>query len=133
MIVGSCQCRLDPRQAACLIHLGCMPGFASMHDCFHVSSISAASLLSYLHFRLQASSALSPTSLVVLVGSYDRFLNLQIALIIGMQLLMCLFCSIASYIWRERSGKQRYYLGMTEYVQVMTHLAHPLWGWTFTM
>lgn len=70
---------------------------------------------------------------MVLVGSYDRFLNLQIALIIGMQLLMCLFCSIASYIWRERSGKQRYYLGMTEYVQVMTHLAHPLWGWTFTM
>lgn len=35
-----------------------------------------------------------------------------------MQLLMCLFCSVASYIWREHSGKQRYYLGMTEYVQV---------------
>lgn len=51
-------------------------------------------------------------------GSYDRFLNLQIGLIIGMQLLMCLFCSIASLIWREKSGKERYYLGMTEYVQV---------------
>lgn len=35
-----------------------------------------------------------------------------------MQLLMCLFCSIASYIWREHSGKERYHLGMTEYVQV---------------
>ena len=55
---------------------------------------------------------------VLCAGSYDRFLNLQIALIIGMQLLMCLFCSLASYIWRERSGKQRYYLGMTDYVQV---------------
>lgn len=35
-----------------------------------------------------------------------------------MQLLMCLFCSVASYIWREHSGKERYYLGMNEYVQV---------------
>ncbi len=57
-------------------------------------------------------------------GSYDRFLNLQIGLIIGMQLLMCLFCSIASLIWRERSGKERYYLGMTEYVQVSVSLLH---------
>ena len=54
----------------------------------------------------------------VSAGSYDRFLNLQIALIISMQLLMCLFCSLASYIWREHSGKERYYLGMNEYVQV---------------
>jgi magnesium-transporting ATPase (P-type) len=57
-------------------------------------------------------------------GSYDRFLNLQIGLIIGMQLLMCLFCSVASLIWRERSGKERYYLGMTEYVQVSVSLLH---------
>lgn len=55
-------------------------------------------------------------------GSYDRFLNLQIGLIIGMQLLMCLFCSIASLIWREKSGKERYYLGMTEYVEVSATL-----------
>ena len=59
-------------------------------------------------------------------GSYDRFLNLQIGLIIGMQLLMCLFCSIASLIWRERSGKERYYLGMTEYVQVSVFWPHVL-------
>lgn len=59
-------------------------------------------------------------------GSYDRFLNLQIGLIIGMQLLMCLFCSIASLIWREKSGKERYYLGMTEYVQVSASLLHVL-------
>ncbi|KAL3132559.1 hypothetical protein ABBQ32_009098 [Trebouxia sp. C0010 RCD-2024] len=63
--------------------------------------------------RIQKNSAKTPNK----IGSYDRFLNLQIALIIGMQLLMCLFCSVASYIWREHSGKQRYYLGMTEYVQ----------------
>lgn len=54
----------------------------------------------------------------VSAGSYDRFLNLQIALIISMQLLMCLFCSVASYIWREHSGKERYHLGMNQYVQV---------------
>jgi len=59
-------------------------------------------------------------------GSYDRFLNLQIGLIIGMQLLMCLFCSIASLIWREKSGKERYYLGMTEYVQVSVFWPHVL-------
>lgn len=58
----------------------------------------------------------------VSAGSYDRFLNLQIALIISMQLLMCLFCSVASYIWREHSGKERYYLGMNEYVQVNQQL-----------
>ena len=58
--------------------------------------------------------SLTPVS----AGSYDRFLNLQIALIISMQLLMCLFCSVASYIWREHSGKERYYLGMNEYVEV---------------
>ena len=64
---------------------------------------------------------------VLCAGSYDRFLNLQIALIIGMQLLMCLFCSLASYIWRERSGKQRYYLGMTDYVQVTIPDTLTLW------
>ncbi|DBA65766.1 hypothetical protein WJX79_001197 [Trebouxia sp. C0005] len=63
--------------------------------------------------RIQKNSAKTPNK----IGSYDRFLNLQIGLIIGMQLLMCLFCSIASLIWREHSGKERYYLGMTEYVQ----------------
>lgn len=55
---------------------------------------------------------------LVLAGSYDRFLNLQIALIITMQLCMCLFCSIASYIWRKQSGVHRYYLAMDVYVQV---------------
>lgn len=56
--------------------------------------------------------------MLMLAGSYDRFLNLQIALIITMQLAMCLFCSIASYIWREHSGVQRYHLAMDVYVQV---------------
>ena len=58
----------------------------------------------------------------VLAGSYDRFLNLQIALIITMQLCMCLFCSIASYIWRKHSGVHRYYLAMDVYVQVSESL-----------
>lgn len=74
----------------------------------------------------KASNGVLPKRRMVPAGSYDRFLNLQIALIIGMQLLMCLFCSLASYIWREHSGKQRYYLGMTEYVQVILHIWHTL-------
>jgi hypothetical protein len=52
-----------------------------------------------------------------LAGSFDLFLNLQIALVIGMQLAMCLFCAIANYIWIQQEGKKRYYLALDVYVE----------------
>ena len=51
-------------------------------------------------------------------GSFDHFLNFQIAFIILMQISMCLFCAVASYIWREQYGDRRYFLGLTQYTQV---------------
>jgi magnesium-transporting ATPase (P-type) len=50
-------------------------------------------------------------------GSFDLFLNLQIALVIAMQLAMCLFCAIANYIWIQSTGKDRYYLALNTYVE----------------
>jgi len=50
-------------------------------------------------------------------GSYDHFLNFQIVFIIMLQLAMCIFCAVASYIWRNHSGWPRYQLAMYAYVQ----------------
>jgi len=50
-------------------------------------------------------------------GSYDHFLNFQIVFIIMLQLAMCVFCAVASYIWRNHSGWPRYQLAMYAYVQ----------------
>lgn len=50
-------------------------------------------------------------------GSFDLFLNLQIALVIAMQLAMCLFCAIANYVWIQQAGKKRYYLVLETYVE----------------
>lgn len=44
-------------------------------------------------------------------------MNLQIALVIAMQLAMCLFCAIANYIWIQKEGKKHYYLALTDYVE----------------
>ena len=44
-------------------------------------------------------------------------MNLQIALVIAMQLAMCLFCAIANYIWIQQDGKKHYYLALTDYVE----------------
>ena len=55
-------------------------------------------------------------------GSYDHFLNFQIGFIIILQLAMCIFCAVASYIWRLRAGFPRYQLGMDKYVQVRRHV-----------
>ena len=51
-------------------------------------------------------------------GSYDHFLNFQICFIILLQLAMCIFCAVASYIWRQRAGYSHYQLAMDKYVQV---------------
>lgn len=50
-------------------------------------------------------------------GSYDSFLNFQITFIIFLQLAMCIFCAVASYIWRQRAGYPRYFLAFNAYVE----------------
>ena len=54
---------------------------------------------------------------VCLVGSYDHFLNFQISFIIMLQLAMCIFCAVGSYIWRKYAGYPRYQLAMDAYVE----------------
>eukprot|EP01025_Chloroclados_australasicus_P031044 TRINITY_DN3132_c0_g4_i1.p1 TRINITY_DN3132_c0_g4~~TRINITY_DN3132_c0_g4_i1.p1 ORF type:complete len:1356 (-),score=176.40 TRINITY_DN3132_c0_g4_i1:580-4509(-) len=61
--------------------------------------------------RIQMNSAKPPLK----VGSFDRFLNIQIAILITAQMLMCVILAIGSYIWREEEGKKRYWLFMTDY------------------
>ena len=61
-----------------------------------------------------------PTHTACTAGSFDHFLNFQIAFIILMQISMCLFCAVASYIWREQYGDRRYFLGLTQYTQVQS-------------
>lgn len=51
-------------------------------------------------------------------GSFDRFLNVQITLVIFLQIAMALFLSIASYIWKVTEGQKHYYLALTVNVQV---------------
>ena len=51
-------------------------------------------------------------------GSFSHFLNFQIAFVILMQIGMCLFCAVGSYIWRQQYGNSRYFLGLTQYTQV---------------
>ncbi|EFN58106.1 hypothetical protein CHLNCDRAFT_20630, partial [Chlorella variabilis] len=63
--------------------------------------------------RIQMNAAKTPLK----VGSFDLFLNLQIALVIAMQLAMCLFCAIANYVWIQQAGKKRYYLVLETYVE----------------
>lgn len=70
--------------------------------------------------QLTSRSLASPHSSLtspLAAGSFDLFLNLQIALVIAMQLAMCLFCAIANYVWIQQEGKKRYYLALDVYVQ----------------
>ena len=50
-------------------------------------------------------------------GSFDHFLNFQIAFIILLQIGMCVFCAVGSYIWRQQYGYRRYHLAMDAYTQ----------------
>jgi len=54
---------------------------------------------------------------VAVTGSYDHFLNFQITFIILLQLAMCIFCAVASFIWRKYAGYPRYQLAMNSYVE----------------
>jgi len=50
-------------------------------------------------------------------GSFDRFLNFQITLVILMQLAMCLFCAVANYVWQKNTGVYHPYLALTYMVE----------------
>ena len=63
--------------------------------------------------RIQMNATKTPFK----IGSFDRFLNFQITLVILMQLAMCLFCAVANYIWVQSSGKDHPYLALTFTVQ----------------
>ena len=49
------------------------------------------------------------------MGSFDTFLNVQIVILLLVQLCLCVGCALAKLMWRERQGKFRYYLLLTEY------------------
>lgn len=65
------------------------------------------------HSRIQMNATKTPLK----VGSFDRFLNFQITLVILMQLCMCLFLAIANYIWQKSVGINHYYLALTYAVE----------------
>lgn len=50
-------------------------------------------------------------------GSYDRFLNVMIILVIILQLILCFWQSIASVIFRNDNGMLRYYLALDNSAQ----------------
>jgi hypothetical protein len=56
--------------------------------------------------RIQKNAAATPSK----VGSCDRFLNFQIAFVMGLQLVMCLGSAIAGAVWREAAGGARAHL-----------------------
>ena len=53
-------------------------------------------------------------------GSYDHFLNFQIVFVILLQLALCVFCAIASIIWRQLTGIKHYNLALQDNVQART-------------
>ena len=60
--------------------------------------------------RIQMNAAATPSK----VGSYDHFLNFQIALVMALQLALCVFSAAAGAAWRELAGKKRPHLGMDD-------------------
>ena len=63
--------------------------------------------------RIQMNATKTPLK----IGSFDRFLNFQITLVIFMQLAMCLFCAVANYVWVQTTGKDHFYLALNYDVQ----------------
>ena len=47
--------------------------------------------------RIQMNSAAAPLK----IGSFDHFLNMQVAVLICGQVLLCLICALLNYSWRE--------------------------------
>jgi hypothetical protein len=63
--------------------------------------------------RIQMNATKTPLK----IGSFDRFLNFQITLVIAMQLAMCVFLAVANYVWVEEVGLKHYYLALDADVQ----------------
>jgi phospholipid-transporting ATPase len=47
--------------------------------------------------RIQMNSAAAPLK----IGSFDHFLNMQVAILICFQVLLCIICALLNYHWRE--------------------------------
>ena len=58
--------------------------------------------------RIQQNAAATPSK----VGSFDAFLNFQIAFIMALQFLMCAVCATAGTLWRNMAGSTRPHLAM---------------------
>ena len=66
---------------------------------------------------ISAVAGVLQTDTASIAGSYDHFLNFQIGFVIILQIAMCIFCAVASYIWRNQLGLNRYHLAMDSYTQ----------------
>ena len=58
--------------------------------------------------RIQQNAAATPSK----VGSFDAFLNFQIAFVMALQFLMCAACAAAGVFWRQAQGGKRPHLAM---------------------
>ena len=63
--------------------------------------------------RIQRNATKTPLK----VGSFDRFLNFQISLVILMQLAMCIVLAVLNYVWIKNIGVNHNYLALTFDVQ----------------
>ena len=54
--------------------------------------------------RIQMNSAAAPLK----IGSFDHFLNMQVAILICGQVLLCILCAVLSYAWRETEVRASY-------------------------
>ena len=45
-------------------------------------------------------------------GSYNRFLNVQVFILISLQLSLCAICAGVALWWRQHHGYQRYFLAL---------------------
>jgi magnesium-transporting ATPase (P-type) len=59
--------------------------------------------------RVQQNAAPPPRKL----GSFDRFLNVQISLLLALQVVLCASLACASYGWKVRAGTARPHLALT--------------------
>lgn len=59
--------------------------------------------------RIQRNATKTPLK----VGSFDRFLNLQISLVILLQLAMCVLLAVLNYVWMKDTGINHPYLALT--------------------
>ncbi len=55
---------------------------------------------------------------LICAGSYTRFLNLQVAVLLALQLTLCAVCAAIAWWWRKHHGDERYHLALTTYNQV---------------